>query len=103
MSGTLYYTAAGAARCATADNGDLRLAVTSENGRHTVAVTALADITLTAWREENVAAVDTAGTVFLNGYQSWTDSREFYLSEKEKNVTRLPSFLLKSFAEILCA
>ena len=98
MSGALYYTASGAARCAAADNGDLRLVVTDENGRHTVAVTALADITLTAFREENVAAVDTAGTVFLNGYQSWTDSREFYLSEKEKNVTRLPSFLLKSFA-----
>ena len=98
MSGMLYYRASGVDLATPDDNGDLRLTAASERGRHTVTVAALTDITLTAFREENVAAVDTAGTVFCNGYQSWTDSREFYLSEKEKNVTRLPSFLLKSFA-----
>lgn len=98
MSGTLYYTAAGAERSASADNGDVRLVEKCQNGRHTVCVTALADITLRAFREPEIAVVDTRGSVFLNGYQSWTDSREFLLSEKEKNVTRLPSFLLKAFA-----
>lgn len=98
MSGMLYYTVAGAQKCAPADNADVCIAAVFESGRHTVTVTALNDLTLCAWREERIARIDRDGTAFFNGYQSWTDSKEFLLSEKEKNVTRLPSFVLKTFA-----
>ena len=98
MSGILYYRAAGVELAAEADNEDLRLAVTSENGRRAVTVTALTDLDLVAWREEDIAVVDRGGTVFLNGYQSWTDTKEFTLDEKEKDATRLPSFVRKKFA-----
>lgn len=98
MSATLYYRAAGAERTAASDNNDLRLAVAAEGNRRAVTVTALTDLALVAYREKNIAAVDRDGTVFLNGYQSWTDTKEFTLSEKEKDATRLPSFLRKKFA-----
>ncbi len=35
---------------------------------------------------------------FLNGYQSWTDSFERTLSEKEKSLNRVPKALVKAFS-----
>lgn len=35
--------------------------------------------------------------IFVNGYQSWTDSMEYKPSEKMRELTRLTEFLIKSF------
>lgn len=40
----------------------------------------------------------TKDQVFLNGYQSWTDSREAYVSEYDKGLQRVPAFLDKKYA-----
>lgn len=36
--------------------------------------------------------------VFVNGYQSWTDSREFSLDEKMKSINKIPSFIVKKYS-----
>jgi len=35
--------------------------------------------------------------IFVNGYQSWTDSREFFLDEKMNTISKLASPLLKRY------
>lgn len=36
-------------------------------------------------------------TIFVNGYQSWTDSREFFLDEKMKTISRLAKPLMNTY------
>lgn len=35
--------------------------------------------------------------IFVNGYQSWTDTKEFSLNEKMHSIDRLPKFILNGF------
>ena len=36
-------------------------------------------------------------SIFLNGYQSWTETREFSLNEQLRDVTKLPKFLVNRY------
>ena len=35
--------------------------------------------------------------IFVNGYQSWTDSREFFIDEKMKTITKLAAPIIKKY------
>lgn len=85
------------------ENDDLSLLIRDEAGRRTVVLRAKRDLDLKAYRETEHELPGAAGEglsdlFFLNGYQSWTDTKETYLSETERDVTRLPRFLLSRFA-----
>ena len=36
--------------------------------------------------------------IFVNGYQSWTDTKEFTVKENLKNIYKVPRFLVNKFA-----
>ncbi|MBO6263972.1 MAG: alpha-galactosidase [Clostridia bacterium] len=88
------------------ENKLIKISVSDDGERRIVTVTAKTDIFLEGYREfdiphdkADVGYNDKKGNLyFLNGYQSWTDSREFYCGEREKDVMRLPSALVKAFA-----
>ncbi len=98
MNVTVYYRKGGEDLSTLATNNDLELVVTERGGSKTVRVKAWADVVLRRVTEENVATVDARDTFLLNGYQSWTDTREFMLAETENNIYRLPKFLVNAFA-----
>ena len=109
MSGLFHltYSSEGETRSidGTADNGsDLVLSFSDDGRRRTVKIRANKEIGLLEFRESCPQCFteddgDSDGTVhFMNGYQSWTDSRETYLSEKEKDVKSLPRKLVDAYS-----
>ena len=79
-------------------NKDLIIETKVINHRTTVKVIALEDITLveaTEWVPFNVNFHD---HYFLNGYQSWTDTNEYKLAKRLRNVKKSPHIITKSFA-----
>ena len=105
----LIYTAGGVEKklFGAAENGDLSLNFADDGGRRTVTLTAKRDLELNEYSEiehdfftsrlpENP---DPKGDLyFINGYQSWTETREFYADARERDVTALPRALVRSFA-----
>ena len=64
-----------------------------ENGRHTVTVIALKRLRLA---EASIAVrrqFDPDDVIMANGYQSWTETREFYRSEHLNDLSRVPGFI----------
>ena len=80
------------------DCSDMDIKVSVSEGRLTANITAKADLTLKSAVKHYSFAVNEKDLYFFNGYQSWTDSKEFYLKEKEKDVYKLPKFLLNAFS-----
>lgn len=85
------------------ENDDLALRVEDKDGRRRVTLSAKRDLDLLSYREEDHDLTAGEGDpendrYFLNGYQSWTDTKETYLFEKERDVTRLPKRLVDRFA-----
>ena len=78
-------------------NEDLEL-IAIENANHTVVkVKALVDLLLEDARTTTQIKIADDDLMFLNGYQSWTDTAEVNLSFKERNVAKLPKFLNNAF------
>ena len=86
------------------ENEDVALTVWDTGSRRTVTLTAKKAILLEDYREsghpflEKTRAGVRDNLYFLNGYQSWTDTREAFASEAERDVTRLPRALVNAFA-----
>ena len=72
------------------ENADLAVVLTDDGRRRVVTARAKTEVELAEYREELPFRVSRDGLCFANGYQSWTDSAERRLSEKERDVTRLP-------------
>lgn len=105
----LTYKTGGGERILTAPSSDgpLRLTVTDDGARRTVTAKAAERVTLTSYSETGhdfftVATPedpDPKGDLyFINGYQSWTETREFYGDARERDVMRLPGVLVRNFA-----
>ena len=86
---------------------DLTLTVDDDGERRRVTVRAKADVTLLGYSESDHDFFSTdrpedtgpqGDLYFINGYQSWTETREFYGDVRERDVTRLPGILKRSFA-----
>ena len=78
------------------ENVEIILEKTEEYRRATIR--AKTDIEPIFYRKPSIYVADEEETMFFNGYQSWTDSRESYVNEYEKDVKKIPKFLLKKFA-----
>jgi len=105
----LTYEAGGEEKVLTAaqDGGDLSLFVADDGERRRVTVRARGDVTLLGYSEsghdffsmDHLEDFGPQGDLyFINGYQSWTDTREYYGDVRERDVTRLPGLLKKNFA-----
>ncbi len=70
-------------------NGDINLFIRDENGRKTLTIKPKKDIRLHRYEEELDYFPSSRNLFFMNGYQSWTDTREFNFFEREKNIKRL--------------
>lgn len=70
----------------------------SSGRRKTVLIKANADLELLQAIEDVVFKVLPDDRIFANGYQSWTETREFKLNEKLNNLNRLPKKLVERYA-----
>ena len=94
-------------RYAGGGTDDLSLTVSDDGSRRTVTVCANAPLELREYRETEhdfftrpeLSDPDPKGDLyFINGYQSWTETREFYGDARERDVKLLPKPLLRSYA-----
>ena len=98
-----YLTAEGEERTAHGGCADFSLSIQEDAGRRTVLLTAKRDLTLLSHEEEapphfSGKRVGAHNLIFLNGYQSWTDSRERYFLRFEKNLLHLPKGIVDTYA-----
>ncbi len=105
----LKYTANGEERVLSdsLSNGEVSLSVADDGGRRTVTLTAKCDVGLNSYSETDhdfftkrePETSDPKGDLyFINGYQSWTETREYYADARERNVKALPAALVRNFA-----
>lgn len=79
-------------------NSDLSISETEVGNRHTITIKAKDNIKLIDSSINFNIRLNKKDLYFLNGYQSWTDTKEFFLNEKEKNIHRCPRFVINKFA-----
>ena len=79
-------------------NKDMEVLSSIENNRHVVKIKALEDITLLKADHYLNHRVTRKDRYFLNGYQSWTDTSEFYLCKRLRNIKKSPHLIVKQFA-----
>ncbi len=92
------YTVDGAEKRAHGpENEDLRLELCQKENRTTIRIKAKRPIKLITSSFEVPYHYDPDDHVFINGYQSWTDTREFGLHEHLHNLRRVPKFIRKIF------
>ena len=92
-----------APRIAHGGTPDFSLEMREDDGRRTVLLTAKRDLTLLAYEEDaphhlSGKRVGIHNLLFLNGYQSWTDSRERNFLRFEKNLLHLPQGLVDAYS-----
>ena len=98
MNVTVFYRIGGESFSASADNDHIGIVTDERANGKTVRVKAKTEISLQRVMESDVARVGKNDRFLLNGYQSWTDTREFTLKETEKNIYRLPRWLVDRFS-----
>lgn len=81
-------------------NSDVELSIDKGEKWYFVSVTAKRDLLLDSALLYDVFNLEQSDSFFMNGYQSWTDSREMTLAEKptERDSNRIPRILKDMFA-----
>lgn len=92
------YTITGLQKSASKSNEDFELLTREENGRQTINLRAKKEISLSLFTQTFPFVPHKDDLCFFNGYQSWTDTKERTPEEREKDVKKLPKFLVNAFA-----
>ena len=79
-------------------NKDIDVYILQVGERTTVKVRANTKVSLLLAKEDLPFHVNFQDTYFLNGYQSWTDTKEFHLRERLRNIKKSPHIISKMFA-----
>lgn len=79
-------------------NKDLEVFSTHKDNRHVVKIKALKDVELVNAEHKIASFVNYFDRYFLNGYQSWTDTKEFYLQKRLRNIKKSPHIITHKFA-----
>ena len=95
---TISYSVSGKRKSATKSNEDFELLTKEENNRRTVTLRAIKETCLSLFTQSFPFFPDKDDLYFLNGYQSWTDTKEFTPAENERSLNKLPRFLVKAFS-----
>ena len=98
-----YALSDGLERSARGECPDFSLEIREDQGRRIVLLTAKRDLTLLSYEEEAPRCLtgdhsDKSDLIYLNGYQSWTDTCEQRLSVKEKSLRHLPRWLINAYS-----
>ena len=80
------------------DNLRFKISAKTEGDRYVVSVTAKCDVTIEKCTLRGVAHARFGELCFVNGYQSWTKTKEFFLSEKERDAKKIFKPLNRVFA-----
>ncbi|WP_162849686.1 glycoside hydrolase family 36 protein [Anaeroplasma bactoclasticum] len=72
--------------------------VATKQNRTTVILKAKKEIKIESIELTEPYAYNPNDLVFVNGYQSWTDTKEFTVKENLKNIYKVPKFLVNKFA-----
>jgi len=94
----LYYYKNGKKRVTGVSNEDIKFDISMNQNRHVVRIKALNDITLEKADDVVPFNVNFQDLYFLNGYQSWTDTKEFKLAKRLRNIKKSPHIITKMFA-----
>lgn len=84
-------------RAAGPENEDFRLSLEQNGERTTIRLFAKRPLTLATSSFEVPFEYNSDDHFFVNGYQSWTDTREFALSEYIHDLKKVPAFLRNIF------
>ena len=79
-------------------NKDMEVLSSIKDNRQIVKIKALEDITLLGADHYLGFAAHRKDQYFLNGYQSWTDTAEYYLSKRLRNIKKSPHIISHMFA-----
>ena len=79
-------------------NDDLNIILDDKDNRHIVRLLAKQDIKLVSANEVIPFHVNFKDRYFLNGYQSWTDSHEYSLFKRLRNIKKSPHIISRLFA-----
>lgn len=79
------------------DTEDYSLLVDQSEERVTIRLKAKKPLTLVTSSFEVPYAYAASDEIFINGYQSWTDSREYGLNEYLRNIKKAPRFIRNRF------
>lgn len=79
------------------ENEDFAMTLRQEGPRTTISIKAKRPLTLVTSSFELPCKYEAGDRLFVNGYQSWTDSREFELSEYIRDLKKVPAFIRKRF------
>ena len=79
-------------------NSDVEIISHHKRNRHTVVLKVKNDITLVAAEHELPCFVNFKDLYFLNGYQSWTDTKEHYLKKRLRNINKSPHIITNMYA-----
>lgn len=80
------------------DFDDFSVIAEVSGSRSTVNLTAKNPVELIKCTKRGVAKAYAGDLCFINGYQSWTKTKEYFLKEKEHSLKRIPKPLVRSFA-----
>ena len=94
----LDYLKNGRKYCAKHSNDDVEFKISINNNRTTTRIKALEDITLLKADDIIPFNVNFKDLYFLNGYQSWTDTKEFKLAKRLRNIKKSPHIITHMFA-----
>ena len=83
---------------ASVSNKDMEVLSSFIGNRNIVKLKALSDITLLKADHYLGFAAHRKDRYFLNGYQSWTDTAEYYLSKRLRNIKKSPHIITHMFA-----
>lgn len=92
------YSVGGQVRNTDRSNDDIKLDVVQDNCRTTVTLNAQREVQLLEFTASYPFTPDKDDLYFFNGYQSWTDTKEFTAKERERDVKKLPKSLINAFA-----
>ena len=70
----------------------------TKKNRTTVVLKAKKDIKIESAEIKESYTYDPEDLIFVNGYQSWTDTKEFTVKENLKNIYKMPKFLVNKFS-----
>ncbi len=75
------------------ENEDYKIEETHEGNKSKIVIVPKKEITLLHAYIDIDHHYKKSECVFLNGYQSWTDTREFEINEHVKSIAKLPNFI----------
>ena len=94
----IYYSSNNVKGKTSISNKDMEVFSSHKHNRHIVKIKALKDITLLKANHTIPFYIALRGRYFFNGYQSWTDSSEYYLSKRMRNIKKSPHIVTHMFA-----